>query len=65
MLIQCKDITSEMLEKMLHKIEHEVYVELGKDSKLEDILQRITAQVEKIILDKFIVLFMFFKKMVH
>ncbi len=46
-LIQCKDITSEMLEKMLHKIEHEVYVELGKDSKLEDILQRITAQVEK------------------
>lgn len=46
-LIQCKDITEEMLEKMLHSLEHEVYVELEQDSQLEDILQLITEHIEK------------------
>ncbi|NLY80836.1 MAG: EAL domain-containing protein [Lysinibacillus sp.] len=46
-LVQCRDITEEMLERMLHKIEHEVYVKLEQDSSLEDILQLITEHIER------------------
>jgi len=45
-LIQCRDITEEMLSKMLSKLEHEVYLELDKNGKLRDILQLITKKVE-------------------
>lgn len=46
-LIQCSDQTETMLEKMLHQLEHNVYVELEQDSQLEDILQLITEHIEK------------------
>lgn len=45
-LILCKNQTKEMLEKMLHQIEHKVYVELGKDSALEEVLGHIAEHIE-------------------
>ncbi|MFC7684680.1 EAL domain-containing protein [Ureibacillus sp. GCM10028918] len=46
-LIHCKDITEQMLSKMLSKLEHEVYIELEENGELKNILQLITEKVEK------------------
>lgn len=46
-VIQCKDITEQMLSKMLSKLEHEVYLELDQSGELNSILQLITEKVEK------------------
>ena len=46
-LIHCKDITEQMLNKMLSKLEHEVYMELEENGELKNILQLITEKVEK------------------
>ena len=46
-IIHCKDITDQMLNKMLSKLEHEVYIELEENGELKNILQLITEKVEK------------------
>lgn len=46
-LIHCKDITDQMLNKMLSKLEHEVYIDLEENGELKNILQLITEKVEK------------------
>jgi len=46
-VIHCKDITEQMLDKMLSKLEHEVYIELEENGEQKDILQLITEKVEK------------------
>ncbi|WP_346234566.1 EAL domain-containing protein [Lysinibacillus telephonicus] len=46
-IVHCKDITEQMLSKMLSKLEHEVYLELEKSGELNTILQLITEKVEK------------------
>ena len=46
-LIHCKEITEQMLSKMLSKLEHEVYIELEENGDLGTILQLITEKVEK------------------
>lgn len=46
-MLHCKDITESMLNKMLSKLEHEVYIELEENGDLQDILQLITEKVEK------------------
>lgn len=46
-LITCDDITEMMLNKMLSKLEREVYIELEQDDELQTILQLITEQIEK------------------
>ncbi|RUL57004.1 phosphodiesterase [Lysinibacillus antri] len=45
-VLHCKDVTDLMLNKMLSKLEHEVYTEL-ENGEINDILQLITTQVEK------------------
>lgn len=45
--IHCKDITEQMLSKMLSKLEHEVYIDLEENGELDNILQLITEKVEK------------------
>ncbi|RHW38536.1 phosphodiesterase [Lysinibacillus yapensis] len=46
-LLHCKDITEQMLSKMLSKLEHEVYIELEKDGDLKNTLQLIAEKVER------------------
>ncbi|MEK9198711.1 EAL domain-containing protein [Lysinibacillus halotolerans] len=46
-MIHCKDITEQMLSRMLSKLEHEVYIELEENGELKDILQLITEKVER------------------
>lgn len=46
-LLHCKDITEQMLGKMLSKLEHEVYMELEANGELQSTLQLITEKVEK------------------
>ena len=46
-IVHCKDITEQMLSKMLSKLEHEVYIELEENGELKKILQLITEKVEK------------------
>lgn len=43
----CEDITEVLLNKMLSKLEREVYMELERDYELQNILQLITDQIEK------------------
>ncbi|MCM3387931.1 EAL domain-containing protein [Ureibacillus chungkukjangi] len=46
-LVHCKDITEQMLSKMLSKLEHEVYIDLEENGDFKNILQLITEKVEK------------------
>ncbi|MDN4493268.1 EAL domain-containing protein [Ureibacillus aquaedulcis] len=46
-IIHCKDITEQMLSKMLSKLEHEVYIDLEENGELNNILQLITEKVEE------------------
>ena len=45
-ILHLKDITESMLNKMLSKLEHEVYTELEENGDLKRILQLITEKVE-------------------